>query len=106
MYLEEQLSNLLDKVDELNHKIDLFIPDLKTEKGVIHFLEITKETYNSYLDRGIFAKNIHFIYDGKKKVFNPDMIIELKKQGIKGKRAISDKQVEVESIKTKLGIAA
>jgi hypothetical protein len=106
MFLEERLLKLTEKIDLLNQKVDLFLPNLETEKGVIHFLEITKETFNSYIDRGIFIENEHFVYDGKKRIFYPDSIIELKKYGIKGKRSISSKQIEVQSIKAKLGIAA
>lgn len=106
MYLEEQISNLVEKIDELNQKVDLFLPNLETEKGVMHFLEITRETYNGYLNKNTLIEGVHYIKQGKRKVFIPSEIIELKKLGIKGKRIQNTRQDQVNSIKEKLGLVA
>jgi len=106
MYLEEQISMLIKLIQELSDKVDLFLPNLKSEKGVIHFLEITKETLNNYYERGYLLEGVHFTIVNNKKIFIPESIVNLKQMGIKGKRTQSTKQEQVNSIKEKLGIAA
>jgi len=104
MYLEEKLDQILLGQELLNEKIELFLPNLSTEKGVIHFLEITKNTFNTYMKNGVFVEGQHFIMEGKTKVFIPDEIIELKKRGVKGKRKFSTKQDKLDAINLQLGI--
>jgi hypothetical protein len=106
MYLEEKLDKLIDLMQSLEKKVDIFIPDLTTERGVMSLIGVSKETINSYYERAILVENIHFIFEGKKRVFFPEAIIKLKKEGIKGKRTQSRKQEQVNSLKEKLGIAA
>ncbi len=104
MHLEEKLDILLEKQNQLLERVELFLPDLKKEKGVIHFLEITKNTFNSYMKDGIFIEGKHFIKEGKAKVFIPDAVIELKKSGVKGKRKTSTKQDTLDAVNLQLGI--
>jgi uncharacterized protein YheU (UPF0270 family) len=107
MYLEEKVEELLTKLDSLNQKVDLFLPNLETEKGVIHFLEITKDTFNNYVSRAVLIEGVHYRYEGKRKVFEPEAIIQLKKSGVKGKRSgTSQTQLEISSLKNKLGLVA
>lgn len=107
MYLEEKVEELLTKLDSLNQKVDLFLPNLETEKGVIHFLEITKDTFNNYLARELIVEGKHFTFEGKRRVFIPEAVIHLKKCGIKGKRSTVSKQnLEINSLKNKLGLVA
>lgn len=107
MYLEEKVEELLTKVDSLNQKVDLFLPNLETEKGVIHFLEITKDTFNNYLSKGHIVEGKHFTFEGKRRVFIAEAVIQLKKSGVKGKRSILSKEkVEINSLKNKLGLVA
>jgi len=104
MYLEEKLDLLLENQTLLDKKVDLFPPNLSTEKGVTHFLEITKNTFNNYMVGGVFIEGEHFEREGKAKVFIPDAIIKLKKSGIKGKRKISSKQNKLDAVNQQLGI--
>ena len=104
MYIEEKIDLLIEKQNMLYEKVDLFLPNLKTEKGIIHFLEITKNTFNNYMNSGIFIQGEHFIKEGKTKVFIPDTIIQLKKSGVKGKRKTSTKQDTLDAVNQKLGI--
>lgn len=67
MYLEEKLDTLIQKQNELLNLIEIFLPDLTTENGVIHFLEITKNTFNNYLKNDIFKEGKHYIKKGKKR---------------------------------------
>ena len=104
MYMEDKIDQLLMEQKRLHEKIDLFLPNLTSEKGVIHFLEITKNTFNNYMNSGIFIEGKHFIKEGKTKVFIPDAIITLKKSGIKGKRKTSSKQDTLDAVNQQLGI--
>lgn len=104
MYLEEKLDTLIEKQKELIEMVELFLPDLTTEKGVIHFLEITKNTFNNYMRNDIFIEGQHFIKKGRRKVFNPQEIIKLKKVGVKGKHKSTSQQDTLDFLNQKLGI--
>jgi len=104
MYLEEKLDILIAKQNLLLEKIELFLPSLETEKGVIHFLQITKNTFNTYMKNGTFIEGKHFIKEERRKIFIPDAIIALKKSGIKGKRKRSKKQDKLDAVNQQLGI--
>ncbi|MEN4052922.1 hypothetical protein [Sulfurimonas sp. NWX79] len=105
--MEEKLDLILKNQKFINEKIDLFLPDISTEKGVIHFLNITKNTYNAYLNNGVLIEGIHYIVEGEKRVFNSEAVIKLKKGGVKGKhrtRATSNNQNKIDAINRQLGI--
>lgn len=104
MYLEEKLDTLIQKQNELLNLIEIFLPDLTTENGVIHFLEITKNTFNNYLKNDIFKEGKHYIKKGKKKVFISHEIIKLKKIGVKGKHKATTQQDTLDFLNKKLGI--
>jgi len=104
MHIEEILELILKDQKKLHDRIELFLPNLESEKGVIHFLEITKNTFNTYITKGVLIEGKHFIRKGKSKVFIPDAIIELKRSGIKGKRKASSKQHTLEVVNLHLGI--
>lgn len=104
MYIEDKLDLLLTKQEELLGRVELFLPNLEYEKGVIHFLEITKNTFNKYLKNGIFIEGIHFIKEGNKRIFIPDAVIRLKKSGVKGKKISSAKQDKIDAINKQLGM--
>jgi len=107
MYIEEKLDLILQNQQVINEKIDLFLPDITTEKGVIHFLNITKNTYNTYLNNGVLIEGIHYSFEGKKRVFNLEAMIKLKKVGVKGKhrkRSVSNNQDIIDAVNRQLGI--
>ena len=104
MYLEEKLDNLIAKQNELIEMVGIFLPDLTTDKGVIHFLEITKNTFNNYLKDNVFKEGIHYIKKGNKRVFISHEIIKLKKIGIKGKHKATTQQDTLDFLNKKLGI--
>jgi len=104
MYLEEKIDKLMAEQERLIGMVELFLPNLEAEKGVIHFLEITKNTFNNYLKDGVLIEGIHFIKDGRNRLFMPDEIVKLKKSGVKGKRKSSNKQDKLEAINLQLGI--
>jgi len=104
MYLEEKIDNLLELSEELINMIRLFLPNLETEKGVIHFLEITRNTFNSYMNQGVFVEGKHYVKNGKQKIFIPDEIVKLKQEGVKGMRKKQTKQEMTEEVKSRIGI--
>lgn len=105
MYLEEKVDHLISEQKRLVEMIELFLPNLESEKGVIHFLEITKNTFNTYLKDEVFQENIHYVRERKKYVFIPEEIVKLKKNGVKGRRKNSNKdKATIDTVNTKLGI--
>ena len=104
MYLEEKLDTLIQKQNELLNLVGIFLPDLTTEKGVIHFLEITKNTFNNYLKDDIFKEGKHYIKKGNRRVFISHEIIRLKKIGVKGKHKATTQQDTLDFLNQKLGI--
>ena len=104
MYLEEKLDTLIQKQKELIEMVEIFLPDLTTEKGVTHFLEITKNTFNNYMKNEIFIEGKHFMKKGRRKVFKPQEIIKLKKIGIKGKHKGTSQEDTLDFLNQKLGI--
>jgi len=104
MYLEEKIDLLIQNQNKLLEKVELFLPNLENERSVIHFFEITKNTFNTYIKEGILSENIHYIKKGKNRIFIPDEIIKLKKSGIKGKRKTSRKQDQLDAVNKTLGI--
>lgn len=104
MHLEEKLDLLILKQAQLLEMVELFLPNLENEKGVIHFLEITKNTFNTYIKDDIFIEGLHFLKEKNKRIFIPDAIVRLKKSGIKGKRKTSSKQDKLDAINQHLGI--
>jgi len=104
MHIEEKLDLILKNQKSLDEKVNLFLPNLETEKGVIHFLEITKNTFNTYIKDGVLLDGIHYFKDGKVRIFIPSEIVKLKKSGIKGKRKTSNKQDKLEAVNLQLGI--
>lgn len=111
MYLEEKIDLLILEQERMITLVELFLPNLENEKGVIHFLEITKNTFNTYIKDGHLVEGCHFIKKGNKRVYIPDQIVKLKKSGIKGKRKVSKKELELslsneklDAVNRKLGI--
>lgn len=104
MYLEEKLDTLIQKQKELIEMVEIFLPDLTTEKGVIHFLEITKNTFNNYLKDNVLVEGQHFLKHGKRRTFVVHEIIKLKKRGIKGKHKNQTQQDRLDFLNQKLGI--
>ena len=105
MYIEEKLDLILENQKVINEKIDLFLPDITTERGIIHFLNITKNTYNTYLNNGVLVEGTHYIFNGKKRIFNLVAMIKLKKSGVKGKhrKSVND-QDTIDAVNKQLGI--
>ena len=105
MYIEETIDKLLVEQERLIEMVKLFLPNLETEKGVIHFLEITRETFNSYVKSEVFIQGEHYIKKGNKRIFIPEAIVKLKKSGVKGRHKKSHEDTaKLEAVNAKFGI--
>lgn len=104
MYLEEKVDLIFSRQELWINLMTLFLPKLENESGVIHFLEITKNTFNNYIKKLVFVEGIHFVVEGGDRRFIPDEIIKLKAGGVKGKRKVSNKQNQLDAINLRLGI--
>jgi len=105
MFIEEKLDKLIAEQARLLDMVELFLPNLETEKGVIHFLEITKETLNTYIKKDILEEGVHYVKRQNRRVYLPDAIVKLKKVGVKGKRRTSkEDEARLEAVNAKLGI--
>lgn len=105
MYMEEKLDKLISEQKRLVDMVELFLPNLETEKGVIHFLEITKATFNSYIKSKTLQESLHYNKQGNKRLFIPEAIVKLKKSGVKGQHKQSaEDEATLEAVNAKLGI--
>lgn len=93
MYVEEKIDLLLEEVKRLREDVELFIPDISKEKGVIHFLEITKTTFNTYIREEVLENGLHYVMNKNKKVFIPQAIKDFKKSGQVGRKR-NDSKIE------------
>lgn len=104
MYVEEKIDLLLEEILNLKSDIKLFFPDLTTEKGVIHFLEITKTTFNTYIKNNIFEEGVHYYNEKNCKVFFADEIIKFKQSGQVGRKRKDTNKDTLEGVKHILDI--
>lgn len=104
MYLEEKVDFLIDQFVKLNEYMELFIPDLSTEKGVISFLQISSRTLKNYIEKDVFQEGIHYENRGKKRVYVSDEILNFKKSGQVGRHRKSTKADKIAKVKNQLGM--
>lgn len=102
MYVEEKLDLLINEIQSLREDMKLFIPDLTKEKGVIHFLEITKNTFNTYIKEDILEDGIHYTVIKNKNVFIPQAIKDFKKSGQVGRKRKNSKIETLDIINKRL----
>lgn len=98
MYLEEKIDLLLKQNNQLLEYMKLFLPDLSKEKDVIHFLAITKNTYNKYIKENILQEGIHYFKNDKQLTFDVNEIIKFKSSGQVGRKRNDKKKDNLESL--------
>lgn len=104
MYLEEKVDLLIKQNEQLIEYINLFLPDLTTKKGVVHFLEISTNTFNKYIDENIFEEGIHYYKSNDKLIFDKDEIIKFKTSGQVGRKRKDNKKDALDTINKKFNI--
>ena len=104
MYMEEKIDYLIKQNKELQFLMELYLPDLTTKKGVIHFLEITTNTFNTYIKESRLVEGVHYYKEKEELVFVKDEIINFKKSGQVGRKINSKKDNTLEEIQQELNI--
>lgn len=104
MFIEEKLDLIIEQNNKILYYINLYTPDLTTQNGVIHFLEITKTTFNTYIKNNIFEEGIHYYNEKNCKVFFADEIIKFKQSGQVGRKRKDTNKDTLEGLKQRLDI--
>lgn len=96
MYDGQKLDLLLEKFEDIQDTLKMFIPNLQHKRNVLIFLDITEPTLNHYINEGVLEENVHYEKINKNKLsFIPEAIIALKKLGIK-KQVVAKKLLKTE----------
>lgn len=102
MYFEEKLDLVLQRLEEQQQLLELFIPDLRKKKHVATFLGITEQCLNNWLkdfDSPI-EKGVHYRQNTRNEIeFIAASIIALKRTGgYKNRREIKKEIITEEVI--------
>ncbi len=92
MYIEEKLDLVLQRLEEQQQLLELFIPDLRKKKHVATFLGITEQCLNNWLkdSDSPIEQGVHFRQNARNEIeFIAASIISLKRiGGYKNRREI------------------
>ena len=84
MYLEEILKQILDRLDEQQALLQVTLNSLTTSKAVAAFLGVSPRTIQLWVKQRKLQDGKHYYRDGKRLVFIPATILELKNNPYKG----------------------
>ncbi len=84
--LENTLKTILQEVRDQKELLQVVLTSLTTSKQVASFLGVTQRTIEVWVKKGIFEEGVHFNRNGKRLVFNPDAIVDFKRNRHKRKR--------------------
>ncbi|RRS29865.1 MAG: hypothetical protein P794_09450 [Epsilonproteobacteria bacterium (ex Lamellibrachia satsuma)] len=84
MYLEEILNQILHKLDEQQALLQVTLNSLTTSKAVASFLGVSPRTIQLWVKQKKLQDGKHYYRDGKRLVFIPAAILELKNNPYKG----------------------
>ncbi|MFA5214519.1 hypothetical protein [Sulfuricurvum sp.] len=96
MYFEEKLDLVLQRLEETQQLLELFIPDLRKKRHVATFLGITEQSLNNWLkdSDSPIEQGVHYRLDGRGEIeFIPSLIISLKRSGGYKNRRESKKEI-------------
>jgi len=106
MYLEQRLDSMQKQLEMMTSFVQMMMPNLTVRKEVMHFLQISRTTFNTYMNNGVFEEGIHYYYDDDKSiVFIPDEIIKLRASGMQ-RRVAKSKREKVNDVLAGMGIGA
>ena len=80
----ELIPKLLEKIENLEKKIQLFAPDLTKRKGVLQFLDISDKTLSNMMNDGRFKEGIHYKRNNAKISYIESAIIDFKSSNDRG----------------------
>lgn len=64
---EKILQQILHKQEKIEELLVLFMPNLKTKKGVAAFFGVTDKTIGNWIEKGKFKEGIEYIWNEKGK---------------------------------------
>lgn len=83
--LENTLKTILQEVRDQKELLQVVLTSLTTSKQVASFLGVSQRTIEGWVKKGIFEEEVHFNRDGKRLVFNPEAIVDFKRNRHKRK---------------------
>jgi hypothetical protein len=101
VYFEEKLDLVLQRLEETQQLLELFIPDLRKKKYVATFLGITEQCLGNWLkdSDSPIEQGIHYRFNGRGEIeFIPSLIISLKRSGGYKNRRESKKEIITEDV--------
>jgi predicted DNA-binding protein (UPF0278 family) len=79
------LPQMFRLIEEVQEKLNTYLPPPTTKKEVARFLEVTPRTINNYMSRGILKKGYHYtLKNGKIPVFVESAIYEFRDKRQRG----------------------
>ena len=101
MYVEQKLDLILQRLNEQQQLLELFIPNLRKKKQVAVFLGVTEQCLANWLkntDTPI-EQGVHYCFDSHGEIeFIPSSIITLKRSGRYKNRRESKKEILTEDV--------
>lgn len=101
MYIEEKLNLVLQRLEEQQQLLELFIPDLRKKKHVALFLGITEQCLGNWLkdSDSPIEKGVHYRLTNRGNIeFIPSSVISLKRSGGYKNRRESKKEIITEDV--------
>ena len=90
MYLEEILNQILQKLDEQQALLQVTLNSLTTSKAVASFLGVSPRTIQLWVKQKKLQEGTHYYRDGKRLLFIPASILELKNNPYKGSSPLKE----------------
>jgi len=101
MYLEEILKQILDRLDEQQALLQVTLNSLTNTKAVASFLGVSPRTIQLWVKQKKLQDGKHYYRDGKRLVFIPAAVLELKNNPYKGSSPLKEDMPKEESLKNK-----
>jgi len=101
MYIEEKLDLVLQRLDDQQNLLELFIPDPRKKKHVAAFLGITEQCLKNWIQESDspIVQGVHYHINGRSDIeFIPASIISLKRSGGYKNRRDSKKEIIIDEI--------
>jgi len=101
MYLEEMLKQILDRLDEQQALLQFTLNSLTSTKAVASFLGVSPRTIQLWVKQKKLLDGTHYYRDGKRLIFIPAAILELKNNPYKGSSPLKEDMQKEKTLKKK-----
>ena len=99
--LENTLKEILHRLDEQQALLQVTLNSLTTSKAVANFLGISQRTIQLWVKQKKLQEGTHYYRDGKRLVFVPAAILELKNNPYKGSSPLKEDMPKEKTTKKK-----